>query len=516
MLADCLALVAKHQKDCPEFKRSVQNDDGDQEYPEYKGGVEPNEFKPVIWQVFKCPPAQTLYRYTSVLTVIEKAAAEQGVPLAETQKIVALMKGYGSIDRMVDARKKLKNDPKTPEELEEERQDARDEWHKKYAVATALLSERPKIRTIDPQEFDLPDDASLALFVGQRQPNGRMVIRALDAVSYPDDYTIVEMWKEQQAELRSLPDVPTAFLRELTTLAKAIKEPKRPKNAPGTAQTYQRRLRFEPGNDETICHVGPTDTVHGVSLVARTEFLPPQINEPMCLNRTADVNDEAVVADCASRDLTKNENVVRIVPKQGLTKQEVNQGTRAKFVFGDETTSEIALLVDPSRLPGDQMVAPDVSWGGTVSLGKTALKEILAQLQTYKKYQKSVSKTQKRTGGKAFTVHENKKLGYAFGLDVSGSGLVFSNYDGNDIHAVSGVVKKGSAALEEKCRFRTDEWLSCIRALLRVGGVETFTIHYNDDGHCELSAAGSYGSYAFRLAACDEVGTQISTLEAIQ
>ncbi len=80
---------------------------------------------------------------------------------------------------------------------------------------------------------------------------------------------------------------------------------------------------------------------------------------------------------------------------------------------------------------------------------------------------------------------------------------------------MNGVVEEGSAELEEKCRFRTDDWLGCIRALLRVGGAETLTIRYNNDGHCELSASGSYGSYAFRLAACDQAGKQISKLEAI-
>ncbi len=34
VLADCLALVAKHGKDCAEYKQPVQNDDGNQEYPE--------------------------------------------------------------------------------------------------------------------------------------------------------------------------------------------------------------------------------------------------------------------------------------------------------------------------------------------------------------------------------------------------------------------------------------------------------------------------------------------------
>lgn len=494
VLANCLALTATFGKDCSEFKRGVRNNEGVHEYREDAPGMSPNPFKPVIWQVFKNPPRQALYRYTSALTLIETEAGEKNIDLQDKEAIVALMKAHRSIDRMVGLVKKKRDtqpiDPATQ----------RAEWAAKIRKVIAALEKRDIVTLVDPEKTKVQAEGTFSLFAGTWTKDGKIKIVSLDAVGNPEDQEVVDIWSAQQKELRDAVDLPTAFLAELTKLAKAIKEPKRPRNDQEIARSYFRRIRFDPDNNRTVAKVGLVDNDEHPSLIATTRFFRFPLSSPACVYRTPTENHEDILFAGAKRNPKDLENVVRC-EGEPRGKEDRGRGVVGRLIFGGEDDPEEVLLVDPDKLAGKQTLGRDRRWDFKCDLDRAALAGLKAHLEAYRKDWTASLKSQGKKTAKNKGQPDPKTQGLPITFEVSGGGLMIRSLVGKGGHQVSNGETETDNTKAFDLSFRSDDWLACVRAMSRVGGIEQAGLRLSQNGSCKLSVVGAYGDYSFFLPA---------------
>jgi hypothetical protein len=492
VLVDCLALAATYGKDSPEFQTAVRNKSGTHEYPISSPGAAANPYKPVIWQVFKNPPRQTLYRYTSVLSLIETEADEKDIDLSNadnTDAVVDLMKSHGSIDHMVGlVKKKTTSDPKDPAAQ-------KNEWVERIRKAQNSLAKRDTITRVDPNITNVQADGSFSLFAGVWGKDGKINIVTLDAVGTPEDQDIVDIWSAQQKELREFVDIPTAFLADLCKLARAIKEPKRGKADQSVSRSYFRRIHMASEKDCTVANVGLLDNTDHPSLVAKTRHFKFPMKSEACVFRTSSENHEEVLFERTKLNLKDIENAVRC---EGASrgKEDQQQGIVGRLQFGIDDDAAEVLLVEPAKITGKPTLGKERKWDW---VGKLERKKLLELRDHLGSYGKSLKETFKAEGSKsrADRKYNPAILGLPVGFSVSETGLLVHGLKGKQGIPIHG--NETGSTPDYLIHFRSVDLLACIRSALTVPGVESVSIHLSKLGTAKLGFVGEYGDYGYYI-----------------
>ena len=485
ILARCLALTDKYSKEHPAFKASLKDEDGNAEF-EYTSstvGRPPSPYKPVVWQVFRNPSPQTLYRYASVLSLVDYAAKDQGVDLTDTKKTIPYMKKFGRLDAMVDLWKEIKASSngaaggKTAGARADSKRDREEAEKKEIENALALLKKRPPVARIPAGRIPLLEDCSLALFAGQWSDDGKLELRHLDPVVYPSDSLVLKAWQSELEQRQSalLPDPNTVFLRDICSLAKAIRERKRPtKGDQSIYLNFRRRITFRVAGSSLIADGGLVDTGEGVTLEAVLKENAWNLWQRAAVYRSTKENHEEVIEKGTRGDLKRpGRNAMFEVGAQGKTEKAI--GVIAKLRLpSNKDNPVVAHLVKPSSLTGAQMRLEPSDWNYQTVL---TLEEVKSATSVVKAFAKYVGADHR---GKS------KKLGFAFVLGCKRNGFTAADYDGLEKHQLS----RAGGQLRGKAftlKFRTDDWIACTKAMAKFKDAEEIEVRISRDGLAQLA-----------------------------
>jgi hypothetical protein len=542
ILARCLELTTLYGKDHPAFKRPVNAEDGSViEYRTSTSGRPSSPFRPVIWQVFRDPAPQTLYRYSSVLSLVEHTAIEQGFDPADKKRMVAWMKKWRRLDAMVDAWKEVKtekdagarnvngsgrtrgadptkhagvptpgdtngagaagprdgggNGSKQPDDGVGS--DNLGGNARKSADPVAGLRARPAVARIQADQIPRLKDRSIALFVGQWCDDGEMEIRVLDPLCHPGDRDVLKAWESELAEHRSasVADPTTVFLRNVCLLSRAIKERKRPRTDQTKHGHFRRRTTFCSSGSSLIAEVGLIDTVEGVTLQAvlnGAAWIPPA---PAAVYRNSVEDHAATIEEFTRGDLRRHGR------NAWFEVGAAHEGDSAMGVIGklhlcSESGQPVTVdLVEPSSLDGRRMRTRRGRGHCRATLTAEELRGTAEGVESFAKYAG-------RNGGS-----RSKKVGSTFKLKCSQNGLLAANYDGDDEHVVSDRVDalKGKAF---DLLLRTDDWLDCVKAVAKPKEVEQVELNVDRSGLLEFAIEIGAGTYRLHLPSCDADGNR--------
>ncbi len=506
IFARCLALSDKYTKEHPAFKASLKDANGNVkfEYTSSTVGRPPSPFKPVVWQIFRNPPPQTLYRYASVLSLVDYAAKNQGVDLTDTKATVRFMKKFGRLDAMVDFWKEVKasnisaaggeiGDAKVA--IKHDRQAAE---AKSIENALTLQKERPPVATIPAGRIPLLEDCSLTLFTGQWSDDGGLELRHLDPVLYASDSLVLKAWQSELEQRRStlLPDPNTVFVRDICVLAKAIRERKRPTRGDKSIYThFHRRITFRVDGFSLIADGGLVDTSEGVTLEAALKQNAWNLLQQAAVYRSANENHEEVIEKGTRGDLKRLGRIAMIeFGTKGETEKAISVIAKLRLQ-PNKDNPVVAYLVNPSSLKGAQMRLESSDWDYQTVLSLEEVKSATAVVETFNKFVGVDNR------GKS------KRFGFAFVLGCKRTGLTAANYDGLEKQKLS----KAKGQLSGKAitlKFRTDDWIACTKAMAKFKDVEEIEVRVSRDGLAQLAIVTSIGVYRLYIPSCDDEGTR--------
>jgi len=511
VLARCLALTATYTKEHPAFKMPLKDKKGNLEceYPTSTQGRPSSPFRSVVWQVFRNPPAQTVYRYTSVLSLVEFAAEKQGVNPTNTKTTVAFMKQFGRLDAMVDKWKEVKAAAATggttngfngtiargDGTTNTNGQAASTEERSEQAISQLIT--RPTLVEIPAAKLPSYHGSKLVLLAGLWSDDGKFGVRPLDTIAYPTDAFVLEAWKaelrQRQANIQADPN--TQFLRDICVLSKAIRERKRPKGDQSILTHYQRRITLQTSGNSLRADIGLVGTSEGVTLEGVLSEASWMIRTPAAVYRTSAENHEEVIEKNTRGDLRRRDRDAVLDVGTG-NKSEKAIGVTAKLKLRSDTgQSATAYLVRSSTLESTQMQLKPCRWDYETTLTFDEVSEAIASIEALSKFEGVDNNGRSR------------KLGFAFILKCGSRGLKSADHDGEQ----EGKLARAKGKLKGKgftLFFRTDDWIAAMRTIAKSHGAEEVFLRIKRGGLAQLEMKRSFASYRLNIPSCDEEGAR--------